>query len=70
MTTGDLWHPAWEALQALGAHYGPAIDHAAEGIGIPLGEWYGWLMAADLRALSSLRSAAADSGGIRCSGQL
>ena len=46
MTTGDLWHPAWEALQALGAHYGPAIDHAAEGIGIPLGEWYGWLMAA------------------------
>jgi hypothetical protein len=46
MNTGDLWHLSWEALQALGAHYGPAIDHAAEGIGIPLGEWYGWLMAA------------------------
>jgi hypothetical protein len=46
MNTADLWLLAWEALQALGAHYGPAIDHAAEGIGIPLGEWYGWLMAA------------------------
>jgi len=42
----DLWPLAWEALQALTAHYGPAIDHAAEGVGIPFHEWYGWLMAA------------------------
>ncbi len=46
MTTRDPWPLAWETLQALAAHYGPAIDHAAEGLGIPLGEWYGWLMAA------------------------
>lgn len=42
----DLWPLAWNALQALTAHYGPAIDHAAEQAGIPFGEWYGWLMAA------------------------
>ncbi len=42
----DLWPLAWETLQALTAHYGPAIDRAAEQVGIPYGEWYGWLMAA------------------------
>jgi hypothetical protein len=41
-----LWPLLWETLQALTAHYGPAIDHAAEQVGIPYGEWYGWLMAA------------------------
>jgi len=46
MMNTDLWPRAWAALQALTAHYGPAIDHAAEGAGIPFGEWYGWLMAA------------------------
>ncbi|PKO22178.1 MAG: hypothetical protein CVU38_10765 [Chloroflexi bacterium HGW-Chloroflexi-1] len=46
MVHTDLWPLAREALQALTAHYGPAIDHAAEGVGIPFGEWYGWLMAA------------------------
>ena len=38
--------PDLASLGALTAHYGPAIDHAAEELGIPLGEWYGWLMAA------------------------
>lgn len=42
----DLWPLAWGALDALTAHYGPAINHAAEELGIPTGEWYGWLMAA------------------------
>jgi DNA-binding MarR family transcriptional regulator len=46
MQKEELWPLAWEALQALRAHYGPAIDHAAESLGIPYGEWYGWLMAA------------------------
>ena len=46
MENTDLWPLAWETLLALRAHYGPAIDHAAEDIGIPFGEWYGWLMAA------------------------
>ncbi len=40
------WPLAWETLQALTAHYGPAIDRAAEAVGIPYGQWYGWLMAA------------------------
>ena len=44
----DLWPLMWEAWGALTAHYGPAINHAAEELGIPLGEWYGWLMAAYL----------------------
>jgi len=44
----DLWPLMWKAWGALTAHYGPAIDHAAEELGIPLGEWYGWLMAAYL----------------------
>ena len=43
-----LWPLLWETLQALTAHYGPAIDHAAEQVGIPYGEWYGWLMAAKI----------------------
>lgn len=42
----DVWPLAREAWIALTAHYGPAIDRAAEEHGIPLGEWYGWLMAA------------------------
>jgi hypothetical protein len=36
----------WENLAALRGHYGPAMDGAAEKLGIPAGEWYGWLMAA------------------------
>ena len=44
----NLWPLLWETLQALTAHYGPAIDHAAEQVGIPYGEWYGWLMAAKI----------------------
>jgi DNA-binding MarR family transcriptional regulator len=40
---GPLAQETWHALQA---HYGPAINHTATGFGIPLGEWYGWLMAA------------------------
>jgi len=44
----DLWPLMWKAWGALTAHYGPAINHAAEELGIPLGEWYGWLMAAYL----------------------
>jgi DNA-binding MarR family transcriptional regulator len=46
MAHSDLWPLARETLLALRAHYGPAIDHAAEKVGIPFGEWYGWLMAA------------------------
>ncbi len=42
----DLWPLIWQAWGALTAHYGPAIDRAAAELGIPLGEWYGWLMAA------------------------
>jgi len=42
----DLWPRTWETLQALTARYGPAIDYVAEAVGIPYGEWYGWLMAA------------------------
>jgi hypothetical protein len=42
----DLWPRIWDALDALTAHYGPAIDDAASDLGIPHGEWYGWLMAA------------------------
>ena len=42
----DLWPLLWETLQALTARYGPAIDRAAEAVGIPFGQWYGWLMAA------------------------
>ncbi len=42
----DLWPLAWDALEALTIHYGPAINHAAEELGIPAGQWYGWLMAA------------------------
>ena len=42
----DLWPLIWETLDALTAHYGPDIDRAAEALGIPAGEWYGWLMAA------------------------
>lgn len=41
-----LWPLLWETLQALTARYGPAIDRAAEAVGIPFGQWYGWLMAA------------------------
>ena len=42
----DLFPLIWETLDALTAHYGPVIDHAAEDLGIPISEWYGWLMAA------------------------
>jgi hypothetical protein len=45
MQITELGPLAWEAMLALTTHYGPAIDHAAEEIGIPFGEWYGWLMA-------------------------
>jgi hypothetical protein len=45
MKITDIGPLAWEAMVALTAHYGPAIDHAAEAFGIPYGEWYGWLMA-------------------------
>jgi hypothetical protein len=48
MISSDLWPLTWEALQALTRHYGPAIDRAAEQVGIPYGEWYGWLMAAKI----------------------
>lgn len=46
MNNLDLWPLAWDALEALTAHYGPTINHAAEELGIPAGQWYGWLMAA------------------------
>ncbi len=42
----DFWPLIWKTLDALTAHYGPAIDQAAADLGIPFGEWYGWLMAA------------------------
>lgn len=45
-TLSDFWPLTWETLQALTACYGPAIDRAAEAVGIPFGQWYGWLMAA------------------------
>jgi hypothetical protein len=48
MNNLDLWPLIWKTLDSLTAHYGPAIDHAAEELGIPLGEWYGWVMAAPL----------------------
>ena len=44
----EYWPLVWETLEALTAHYGPAIDHAAEQLGIPYGQWYGWLMAAKI----------------------
>jgi hypothetical protein len=44
----EYWPLVWETLEALTAHYGPATDHAAEQLGIPYGEWYGWLMAAKI----------------------
>ena len=44
----EYWPLVWETLDALTAHYGPAIDHAAEQLGIPYGQWYGWLMAAKI----------------------
>jgi hypothetical protein len=42
----DVWPLLWGALDALTSHYGPAIDSAAAELGIPVGQWYGWLMAA------------------------
>ncbi len=42
----DFWPLIWQTLDALTAHYGPVIDRAAAELGIPVGEWYGWLMAA------------------------
>ncbi|MCU0502331.1 MAG: MarR family winged helix-turn-helix transcriptional regulator [Anaerolineae bacterium] len=44
----EYWPLVWETLEALTAHYGPAIDHAAEQLGVPYGQWYGWLMAAKI----------------------
>ncbi len=44
MSTVALWSTVLEALQALGAHYGPAMDQAAAELG--LSEWYGWLLPA------------------------
>lgn len=44
MSTVALWSTALEALQALGTHYGPAMDQAAAELG--LSEWYGWLLPA------------------------
>ena len=44
----DMWPLIWGTLESLTAHYGPAIDREAEDIGIPYGEWYGWLMAASI----------------------
>jgi hypothetical protein len=57
MKITDLWPLAWEALQALRAHYGPAIDRSAEEFGIPFGEWYGWLMAAHIFEPSPISAA-------------
>jgi len=48
MKLSEYWPLVWETLDALMAHYGPAIDHAAEQLGIPYGQWYGWLMAAKI----------------------
>jgi len=39
-----LWPTALEALEALGTHYGPAMDQAAAELG--LSEWNGWLLPA------------------------
>jgi hypothetical protein len=44
----ECWPLVWETLDALTTHYGPGIDHAAEQLGIPYGQWYGWLMAAKI----------------------
>jgi hypothetical protein len=46
MTGESVWPIAVEALQALGAHYGPAMDQAASEAGLTGGEWGGWLLAA------------------------
>jgi hypothetical protein len=46
MNTVSLWSTALEALQALGTHYGPAMDQAASQLGLPSPEWNGWLLPA------------------------
>lgn len=44
MNTVALWSTALEAIQALGKHYGPAMDQTAAELKLP--EWYGWLLPA------------------------
>jgi DNA-binding PadR family transcriptional regulator len=46
MNMVPLWPMLLEALQALGTHYGPAMDQAAAQLGLPTPEWNGWLLAA------------------------
>jgi hypothetical protein len=46
MEQSTLWPLALQALQALGLYYGPAMDDAAAGFGLPSPEWYGWLLPA------------------------
>lgn len=44
MSVVGLWPIAWEALQALGKHYGPEMARVATELNLP--EWYGWLLPA------------------------
>lgn len=44
MESKSLWPLALEAMQALGRHYGPAMERAATERRVP--EWYGWLLPA------------------------
>ena len=46
MNIVPLWPMLLEALQALGRHYGPAMDQAAAQLGLPTPDWNGWLLAA------------------------
>lgn len=42
----SLWELMLLSLRALGAHYGPAMDEAAEALGLQKPNWYAWLLAA------------------------
>lgn len=44
MNTTALWPTVLEMLEALGTHYGLAMDRAAAELGLP--EWKGWLLPA------------------------
>lgn len=46
MEQPTLWPLALQALQALGVHYGPAMEEAAAASGLPAPQWYGWLLTA------------------------
>ncbi len=48
MNNDDLGLLALDAWDALTARYSPTIDAAAEALGFPRSEWYGWLMAAHI----------------------